>query len=118
MHCPCCLGWQHTARRHNVSLSLTCWRPVTHPPTHHSCAADGKLIDERNAPEFNIPTKPQYVHISLWTQTGWGLWGGTFDPNHPEPYWSQFTQALRVVCDLPGARSLGSGGALREPLQI
>ena len=71
--------------------------------------ADGKLIDERNAPEYNIPWKPQYLHLSLWTQTGWGWWGGTFDPNHAEPFWSQFTQAQRVVCDLAAPRTLQTG---------
>ncbi len=75
------------------------------------------MIDERNAPEFDIPTKPQYLHISLWTQTGWGWWGGTFDPNHATPYWSQFTQALRVVCDLPAPRTL-SGGACCAAVQL
>jgi hypothetical protein len=47
--------------------------------------------------------------MSLWTQTGWGWWGGTYDPNTVKPMWSQFSQAQRVVCDLPTPRTIDSG---------
>jgi beta-glucanase (GH16 family) len=51
---------------------------------------DGVLINERLGADQKLPTKPQFMHFSIWTKTQMtptnDVWGGVFDPKHKDPF--------------------------------
>jgi hypothetical protein len=59
------------------------------------------------------------VHARLQSKTALNdtndYWGGLFDPNHPDPFYSYISNTQRVLCDLPTQQNYTGAGAAKVP---